>query len=337
MEEVGRRAKLNVSYDGEDISREIAKHVTSFECVDNASGEADSLKIDLQDRERRWSGPWWPDKGAEISASIECLNLRERGERMTYPCGIYTIDEITASGPPWKLQLSCTSSSVKTSLRREKKTRSWENTSLRDIADRIAQKHKLELVYEAPDVAFKRRDQRKQSDLTFLQDLAEEAGLQLKIAERRLILFSGKSFDGKDPSLTYAPQDLGSWQFTAQAHDLFNACKVGYWDPEAKEFLEFTYTPENAPETGQTLQINKRVESRAAAEQLAKAELRKKNESEITGSLDLMGDPRLFAGNTLSLEGFGALSMKYFIKQVRHRYGGQGYTCSADVRSTLEY
>ena len=337
MEEVGRRARLQMSYEGEDISREIAKHVTSFECVDNASDEADSLKIDLQDRERRWSGPWWPDKGAEISASIECLNLRKRGERMVYPCGVYTIDEISASGPPWKLQLACTSSSVKTSLRREKKTRSWENTSLQDIAQRIAESHDLELVFKASNTSFNRRDQRKQSDLAFLQDLADEAGLQLKIAERKIILFSGESFDKQDPSLTLTPKDVNGWQFTSQAHDLYKACKVGYWGAAEKSFFTYTYTPENAPETGQTLQVNKRVESRAAAEKLAKAELRKKNESEITGSLDLMGDPRLFAGNTLSLEGFHALSGKYFIKQVRHAYGRQGYTCSVSVRSTLEY
>ena len=338
METVGRRASIQVTYEGADISRDLEPFVTSFSCRDNASGQADELELNLQDRDGLWHGDWFPDKGAEITAQILCENYRKKGERETFPCGIYTIDELEFSGPPWKLALRCTSSSVKTSLRREVKTRAWENVTLQAIAGQIAEEQSLGLVYDAPDAAYKRRDQRKESDLVFLARLAEEAGLNLKVAERRLILFSGESYDAKAPSVTYTPSDLASWRFTTQAHDIFRACKVSYQDPEDKEVKTYTFEPDSAPASGQTLQVNERVESRAAAERVAKAKLRQRNQSETTASLERMGDPRLFAGNTLSLDGFGAFSGTYFIKSVSHSYDrSSGYTTSADLRRTLEY
>jgi hypothetical protein len=337
MEEVGRRANLCITYEGTDISRDLAPFVTSFACTDNASGQADDLELTLQDRDGKWRGDWLPDKGAEITAEIECQNFIEPDETTVYPCGAYTVDELEFSGPPWKVSLRCVSSSVKKSLRREQKTRGFENTSLQTIAGQIAEANDLGLVYEAEDVSYTRRDQRKESDLEFLSRLADEAGLSLKVAERRIILFSGRQFDAKSPGLTYKPGDLASWRFSSQAHDVFRACKVSYQDPASKQVLDYLFEPESAPESGQVLQVNKRVESRAKAIELAKAELRKRNSREVTGSLQRMGDPRLFAGNTLSLDGFEAFSGTYFLEKVSHRFGRNGYTTSADIRKTLDY
>jgi len=337
MEEVGRRASLRITYEGADISRDLAPYVISFACTDNASGQADDLELTLQDRDGKWRGDWFPDKGAEITAEIECKSFIEPGGATIYPCGTFTIDEMEFSGPPWKVSLRCVSSSVKKSLRREEKTQGFENTSLKTIAGQIAEANDLGLVYEAKDISYARRDQRKESDLEFLSRLAEEAGLSLKVAERRIILFSGKEYDAKSPSLTYTPQDLASWRFSSQAHDVFRACQVSYQDPETKQVLGYLFEPEDAPDSGQTLKINKRVESRAKAMELAKTELRKRNSSEVTGSLQRMGDPRLFAGNTVSLSGFGAFSGTYFVEQASHSFGRDGYTTSADIRKTLDY
>lgn len=337
MEEV-RHTRLSLKYDGEDISRDLEPFLLSFSCQDNGMDQADDLEISLQDREGLWHSDWFPEKGAEVTASIQAFNFREPGEKLEYPCGTYTIDEVEFSGPPWKMSLRCTSSAITKSLRKEKKTRAWENISLEAIAKQIAGEHDLGLVFEAPGVDYNRQDQRKESDLDFLSRIGKFAGVKVKVAERKLILYAGKSFDSQDPSITYRPGDLGSWKIKTQAHDVYQACKVDYWDPEKKEKYTYTYKPEDPPSSGQTLQVNKRVESRAAAEEVAKAELRKKNEKELTGSLDLMGDPRLFAGNTIRLEDFGVFSGKYFVETVRHEYSkGEGYTCSADIRLTLDY
>ena len=337
MEEV-RYSELQITYEGEDISKDLDPYVLSLSCQDNGSDQADDLEITLQDRQRLWVSDWFPDKGAEIEASIFAHNFRKVGESLEYPCGKYTIDEIEFSGPPGKVKLRCTSSAVTKSLRKEQKTRSWENTSLRTIAEQIAGMHNIGLIYDAPNVSYNRQDQRKESDLDFLSRIGRFAGVNVKIAEQKLILYAGKSYDLQSPSVAFRPEDLTSWRFKTQAHDIYQACKVDFWDPEKKEQYTYTFTPDNPPRSGQTLQVNKRVESRAAAEEMAKAELRKYNENEVTASLELMGDPRLFAGLTIDLKDFWVFSGKYFLKSVRHDYSKDGgYTCSADTRRTLEY
>jgi phage protein D len=339
MEEVNtRHARIKVLYDGVDISTDIADMITDFQCTDHAGGKADDISISLEDRSRLWIGDWFPDKGAELTASIECFDFPNPGDVHTYPCGTYTIDDIQASGPPRRVRMQAVSSTVKSSLRREEKTRAWEHVSLEGVASEIAGQNNITCVYDAPAVMYQRKDQRNESDLGFLSRLADEAGLRLKAAERRIILFDGKAYDAKSPALTYLPGDVSAWNFSSQAHEVFSACKVDYFDPSAKQMLSYTFAPEGGPETGQTLKINKRVEDLAAAETLAMAELRKRNREEITGGFDSIGDPRLFASNTVMMDGFGVFTGTYFVEKVVHAYSKSGgYRTSVELKRTLDY
>lgn len=337
MEKVARRASIRLTYEGTDISEDIAPMLVSLSCTDNASGKADDLEVTLENREGLWHGDWFPDQGAELVATIECENFLQPGETLTYPCGTYTIDEIQASYPPSRAVLRAVSSDIKEALRREHKTKAWENITLQAIAGDIADSHSLELLYDAPDVEYTRKDQRKESDLTFLARLTEEAGFRLKVAERQIIIYSGQEYDSKDPAMEYTEQDIASWEFRAEAHEVFSACRVSYWDPGEKIILEHTFRPRDVPESGQTLVVNERVESRAQAEKLAMAKLREANQAEVTGTVKRLGDPRVFAGNTLSLSGLGVFSGKYFIEQARHKYTkADGYSTEVSLRRTLE-
>jgi phage protein D len=55
-----RRVKIEVVYDGKDISRAISDSVIEFSYTDKASGEADSIQIKVHDREGHWHGNWYP-------------------------------------------------------------------------------------------------------------------------------------------------------------------------------------------------------------------------------------------------------------------------------------
>jgi phage protein D len=338
MEEMIRQASIEVLYDGVDISTDIAGMVTDFQCTDHAGGKADDLSLTLEDRDGLWISGWFPDKGAELTASIVCHDFPATGDRYTYPCGTFTIDDIKISGPPSRVRIQAVSSTVKSSLRREAKNRAWENISLEAIAAELASQNSITSVYDGPAVSYSRKDQRNESDLGFLSRIADEAGMRLKVAERKIILFDGKTYDAKTPSITYAEDDVASWSFSSQAHEVFSACQVDYFDPSAKQTLSYTFHPADGPENGQILKINKRVEDRAKAELLAKAELRKKNREEITGGFDRLGDPRLFAGNTVKMQGFGVFSGAYAVEKVTHSYSKDaGYSTSAELNRTLDY
>lgn len=329
---------MEVLYNGTGISTDIAPYVLDFSCTDNAGDKADDISLTLENRDRIWTKAWAFAEGDKLRVSIDCENWLAQGDSYSYACGTYSIDEIEDSGPPSVVAVRAVSSTVTESLRREQKTRAWENLSLQDIAGDLSGEHGLGLLYDAPAVRYERRDQRHESDLAFLSRLAKEAGCRVKVAEEQLILFHGQTYDAKSPGLILTPRNLASWKLKSQSHSVYNACKVDYWNPSEKVALTHTYTPPNAPPSGQVLKINKRVESLAAAEELAKSELRAANEHQATGALTFMADPRLFAGSTVELSGFGVLSGAYFIEKITHSYNkSNGWRMSTDVRKILEY
>ena len=66
-----RRAYVDLIYNGTAATAEISGFVTDISYTDPASGEADSLDITLQDRDRRWTGAWIPVAGDTLAATID--------------------------------------------------------------------------------------------------------------------------------------------------------------------------------------------------------------------------------------------------------------------------
>lgn len=93
------------------------------------------------------------------------------------------------------------------------------------------------------------------------------------------------------------------------------------------------------PEVGNILKINKRCESLAEAEAVAKAALRNKNMQMLKGSLNFMGRPDLFAGLNIEVEGFGRWdSIVWNLEEVTHSWNkSSGYKTSIEVRGILGY
>ncbi|MDG6455803.1 hypothetical protein QAZ02_11145, partial [Glaesserella parasuis] len=65
----------------------------------------------------------------------------------------------------------------------------------------------------------------------------------------------------------------------------------------------------------------------------ADAALAEQNDDQQAGNIQVIGNPKLVAGNTVLLTGFGMFSGKYLIKSARHSYTkNQGYVTDLDVR-----
>jgi phage protein D len=332
-----RRAKISLTYEGKDITKDVEDYVISLVYTDYAHGKSDSLEVVFEDRDRLWQSAWFPEKGAKLKAEIICKNW-EAGATKKLPCGVFTIDEVELEGPPDRVNVKAVSALVTTAIRLEKRTKAYENTSLRQIANDIAGRHGLQLFFEGEDVEFKRLDQREESDLAFLKRIAEANGFHVKLAEEKLILYEGKRFDARSPSLTLkrGTAYIKSYRFSSKAFEIYKACEVKYWDAEKKEVLTYRFEPEDAPRVGHVLKINERVESRSAAEKRAKAELRKRNKNELKAELTLMGSPELSAGLNIRIEGFGVYDGVYFIEEARHEVS-QGYTTTINIRRVLTY
>lgn len=333
-----RRANLKILYEGADISEDIAKYDLSFNYTDNACNKADDLQLSLEDRQRLWMGPWFPSKGAKISAEISVENWGGEGENKTLPCGLFEIDSVDLQGPPDTVNIKSVSVPITSSLRGDAKTKAWEKITLSGIAGDIAGKAGLALVFECDDVTYDRIDQSEQSDLSFLQKLATDAGICLKVTDQQLVLFDEQVYEAAGPVKTIKRTGgtVISYSFSSSANNVkYKACTVSYYNSEKDTTIEFTYTPSGASD-GPVLKINERVSDVKEAERLAKKRLREKNKSEDKANINLFGDVELASGLTVNIEEWGVYDGKYIIEIAKHDISSSGYTTSLELRRVLE-
>lgn len=359
-----RRATLSVSIGGHDAASYVDPHLLDFSFTDNAGGKADEVQITLHDREGKWNGAWRPQKGTAVFASITVHDWEGEGHTATLPCGTFKVDEIEFSGPPDKVKLKAVTSALTSGLRDEDKTRAWENFSLGGLAGQLATENGLELMYDGPEHSFARQDQRKESDLAFLQRLSSERGMNCKVHDGKLVMFDAAGADAKAAALTipkagsmYSPSSYSFKESSSKTG--YKKAQVAYTDPTtgtthkaevrvsdaaATDGAAQRSESERPAESGakrntadeKTLQLDQRVESMGDAIRLGKSELRNANKNKNKASLEFMGNPAVVAGVVLALTGFGQFDGRWFVEKAEHKIGS-GYTTSVEIRKTLDY
>ncbi len=333
-----RKATLSVKYDGVDISQDISPYITGFSYTDHMGGKADDLQIQVENRQGLWTGAWFPTKGAMLTAEIKSFI---NGKTKSLKCGTFAIDEISAQGPPDAVTIKAVSSLTAKDFKRVQKSKAWENLTFKTIVEDIAAAHSLGAFFQADEnPEFIRQDQKEESDLAFLNRLCRENDLSLKLSDEKIIVFQGRKFEQADPVADLVKGETGfsSYGFTTKTFDVYKACEITYMDPESKAAKIYTFTPPDAPEVGQVLKVNRRVESLAQAQKVAAGILRRKNGEEITGNFGLMGDAILLAGLTVNIRGFGAFDGKYIMDEAKHAYTkAGGYTAAIKTRKVLTW
>lgn len=334
-----RKARLHITFEGKDISKEISPYLKSMTYSDFASGKADDLQITLEDTAGLWAGDWFPEKGSKIKAEIVCTAWGDL-EDVSLSCGTFEVDDITSSGPPAIVTMKAISSMTSTAIKSELKERVWEAITLEQLAGGIATEHGFSFYFSADqgDAPYEKVTQSKESDLALLQRLCKARGVNLKMAEEKLVLYQGKTFEAKAPVFTLkkGASEILTWSFNTKSHNIYRACTVQYFDPTKKAHVEHTFTPKNGPKTGQVLVVNSRVESIAEAQTQAVAELRSANKDEVKGTFSLVGNPLALGGLNVRVEGYGMFDGKYFIDEAKHSTGA-GYKTNITLRKVLGY
>ena len=274
-----------------------------------------------------------------ISATIVQKNWHDNGKDVVLSCGTFELDSVDASGPPTKITLKGTSIPYTSTMRTARKNRAWENCNLKAIAEQIGREAGLQVMYLAENnPVYKRKEQVQKSDITFLQKLCKAAGLALKVTIMTVVIYDAAEYDGKPPikTITYGSGDYLSYKLGTSLHDTaYTSCHVSYTDPDSKETIESTYTPDSKDGTGQVLEVNEKVNSTGEAYELAKKRLREKNTQQFTASFSMLGDVQLVAGATVRLRGFQSFDKKYKITKATHKLTG-GYTTDIELKQVLE-
>ena len=332
-----RRIAVNIEYDGTDISKQLTAYAKSISVDDAIGFEADSINITLEDKPGLWTGAWLPDRGALLTVSLLSSDWASAYDTQTLPLGKFEIDEIESSGPPSEVKIKGVSIPNNAEIRSVDKTRSWEKTKLSVIVKDIADGAGLELYYDTEDDPdLNRAEQSEQSDLKFLSKLCKDAGLELKVSDKTIIIFDAQKYEQTEPVLTITKGSgtIQSYSIKSSIHNIYKACHVKYKHSKKSELIECTFAAPDKKD-GMTLQVNEEVNDIAAAEKLAKKKLREKNSEEAQVSITMMGNFALLSSNTVMLANFGKFDGKYIIKKATHEIGS-GYTTKIDLRKCLD-
>lgn len=364
--------RLLFTASGTDVTQDILPDLLSFSYEDKETGEADELQITLKDETGKWASSWKPDGGEIVDAYIaaggvtygkgdELFCGRFYADRMSVQGSPRTFDLSAVSTPlrhPIRRKLVTRAWESYTLRRIAQEVADGNGMALYyDVED---------------DPQYDRRDQKSESSLKFLNRLCEDAGFSIKVTADRIVIFDQASYEKKAPikTLELGVSDILSWSFESQQSDTYKTCTVAWRDPKLKskdsaggyDFSQkppsettpeedyeallkpdyraqknpavhyFSYTDPTVGDEGQEYKLKKRVTSKAEAERLAKATLRKLNLRHVTGSITVVGDPSLLAGCVVECKGFGSFDGNFIISQASHNVSSGGYTTTISLR-----
>ena len=83
-----------LTYAGVNISGDISGMVREIIYTDRLSGAAGEIEVELEDHDKLWQGPWYPQDG-----DLTNLNLGYANEALL-PCGDFQVDDLELEFPP---------------------------------------------------------------------------------------------------------------------------------------------------------------------------------------------------------------------------------------------
>lgn len=318
-----------LSYNGRDITADINDFVLGVTYVDNLSGEADELNVELEDTDGRWLNAWYPEHGAALT-----LALGYEGEALM-SMGEFDLDELECSGPPSVVRIRALAAGLRKPVR-SRRSRGYEQTSLDKVVARVARRMGVQLQSEIDPIPLDRLTQYQESDLQFLTRLADEYGYICKLMDNgtNLVFWRRDERFSAEPLLRLTMADVSSWSVTDKVGEVPVKVTTQYHQPEKKQLMASTVADgetalvpaEGVSSSADEVKLSRRAGSQQAADAQARAELDRRALERTRVELSLPGDPTLLAGAMIELAEWGRLSGRYVINQARHELSrSQGY------------
>lgn len=325
-----RSATVRIMYNGKNIVKDISDYVQSFSFTDNAAGKLDDMTLRLEDSGGLFMKKWFPGKGAKVKAYIDTHNWRDDGKTVSLFCGVFRLDEVEYSVNPDNISLKGISVPFSSGIKQTKKTRSWDNVTLKDVALQIATANGLGFSWQSNiTLPAGRYDQRDESDLTFMRRSLDVYGHDIKLTEDKLVVYHEKYLKNKTPAVTFTKTSVERAYFRSKTHNTYTKCHISYHDPKKKTVHNHIATDPDV-KSGQTLRLHRRATSKADAQRQAEAALSKKNKFQVTATIDCIGNPYMRATYKANLTGFGVFDGTYFIDKITHTLE-DGYRCAVEV------
>jgi phage protein D len=249
--------------------------------------------------------------------------------------GRYKIDSWTKEGPVRRLTVSAKAADM-TSAICEPKMRSFHEKTVKQIVEQIAGDHGLTAVVD-PEIGARQvghLDQQTESDLAFLTRLAKRQGATFKLADGKAIFAAKGSRTTPAGStkpeivLTLGPA-ITSWTANSEERGGFGSASASYIDPETKRRRTARAG------SGEIVHRDRRLYgSKEEAEAVAKANFGDFTRGKVSVSIEMPGDPRMFAEALVTLKSFDPdVDGSYLAKSVSHTFSNGGYTTSLSLET----
>lgn len=319
-----------LTYNGQDITAEIELFVTSITFDDRLTGESDELSVELEDVDGRWLTEWYPEHGASLNLSLGYVGAP------LLDVGSFDVDEIEMEGPASTVRIRALAAGLQKPVR-TRRSRGYENTTLDAVVARVAKRMRIELKSEIDPIPLDRVTQYQESDLQFLNRLAEQYGYVCKIVDNNtaLVFLRRDATYEAESVRTLRRPDVSSWIASDKIGEVPAMVTTQHHNPQKKALR--TSKVSNG-DTGLTtagevsssvdeLKLTQRAGSQQAADAQAKAALDKQALERTRVELTLPGDVTLLAGAMVTLADWGRLGGRYVITHASHTINrSSGYT-----------
>ena len=301
------------------LGSKITKAATGFTYTDVASGQSDSVSITLHDIDKEWLGGLMPKRGASLGAKLKLTNWDEEDKVDTFDCGIFVLDDISFSGRPINCVLGGVSVPAMDDFKSKPRTKTWEKTTIKDIASEIAGKAGVSLYYEADTIQIAEMEQNKQTDSAFLYSLCDKYGRAMKVYNHKIVIFDIVKYEEKGTVLTLNEKDMLSWSYNTTIEGTYTGVELNYTDPDSDESINVTMGT-----SGRMYSINTQATSRYDAELQAAAKVNAANRKIETLQITIRAKIDIVASHCIQIAGLGNINGKYYIDKIKHAVG-DGY------------
>lgn len=234
-------------------------------------------------------------------------------------------------------------------LRMVRRTRTFEHSSVNDVAQAIADDHGLQLEIDIESPIYDLLSQLNQSDLAFLREKARLIDAQVWVEGTRLYIQSRTRRKVAELDLVYK-QRLREFMVCADLAHQRTQLSVSGWDVAAKEKLQINVDQsvlqselQNGIGGAQVLQeafgsrhdsiTHLSPSSNDEAQRLAETHFRALSRKFVTGEGLSEGDARLKAGAKVNISGVGPMfNGAYYVTSAHHMFSTEcGYTTQFSV------
>lgn len=338
------RAKKRYTADERKKSRErIAKDLTGFSYTANASGAADSVELQLNNRDGKWNAGYMPRKKDKIKSVLHTYYWDKASEKKKMTCGLFLVDSISFSGNTLDCTIGGTSIPEYSSFRATDRRKTWKKAHLKEIGKAIAKRYHMKFYFDGADTSVGTQKQELQTDCEFLTNLCEAYGYGIKLYSGRLVIYSKAKYEAKAPVGTLHKRQC-SEQFDWETNlcGTYTGAKIKYTPASTSSKSD---TKENSSKSStkkkkksstvitvgkgnRYLTVTDSAESVAQAKKVAAAKANLENEKATTLTVGTRGMLKYSEADTIKLIGAGKLNGKYFIDSITFTKDSSGFHTS---------